>query len=460
MINSLFIVYEQFWFPLVIGVLLTLVLAFFASDKLLSIIVFLTPLSIINTNKDFNMGLALPTEPLMILLTALFIFKILYEGNYPKEVLKHPVTITIFVYLLWLFLTSLTSEIPLVSFKFLISRIWFIVPFYFIVMLVFKKGLFAIRNFYLLYSVGLSIVIIYTTIVHAQYGFSEETGHWVMSPFYNDHTAYGAALAFFIPSMLGLVFEPTFSRTKKLFAFLLFVIIFIGFYLSFSRAAWLSIVAALGVFTLVKLKIRFVWVASMFAIFLGLFFIFQNDIIQNMSKNKQDSSENVAEHIQSISNISTDASNLERLNRWAAAFRMFEKRPIVGWGPGTYQFVYAPFQYSYEKTIISTNAGDKGTAHSEYIGPLCETGVPGLISFIAIAIAAFVTAIHVYIKSKSKEIKVFALIAITSLITYYIHGGLNNFLDTDKLAVPFWGTIALVVCLDLYYLKQKNQVKE
>lgn len=459
LVNTLFIVYEQFWFSLVVGVLFSLVLTFFAADKLLSLIVFLTPLSIVSTNKDFNLGLALPTEPLMILLTVLFLFKLLYEAKFPKEITKHPITITIFIYLLWLVFTSITSEIPLVSFKFLITKIWFIVPFYFMLSLVFQKGFKAVRNFYLLYSVGLAIVIIYTTIVHAQYGFSEETGHWVMSPFYNDHTAYGAALAFFIPSMVGLMFEPSFNRTKKIFVVLLFIIIFIGFYLSFSRAAWLSIVAALGIFTIVKLKIKFYWVVSAFAIMVGFFFIFQNDIIHNLSKNKQDSSENLSEHIQSMSNISTDASNLERLNRWAAAFRMFDKRPITGWGPGTYQFVYAPFQYSYEKTIISTNAGDKGTAHSEYIGPLCETGVPGLLSFLAIAIAAFYTAIKVYRKSQTKEVRVYALIAISSLITYFIHGTLNNFLDTDKLAVPFWGTIALVVALDVFYLKKEQENK-
>ena len=113
-------------------------------------------------------------------------------------------------------------------------------------------------------------------------------------------------------------------------------------------------------------------------------------------------------------------------------------------------------QYSYEKTIISTNAGDKGTAHSEYIGPLAETGIFGLLTFIAIAIATFFTAIKVYVNSKSKEVRVYALVAISSLITYYVHGGMNNFLDTDKLAVPFWGTIALVVALDAFYRNEDD----
>ena len=80
-----------------------------------------------------------------------------------------------------------------------------------------------------------------------------------------------------------------------------------------------------------------------------------------------------------MSNISTDASNLERLNRWSCALQMFQEKPFLGFGPGTYQFLYAPYQKSSMKTVISTNFGEKGNAHSEYLGPLSEQGFLGAI---------------------------------------------------------------------------------
>ena len=40
---------------------------------------------------------------------------------------------------------------------------------------------------------------------------------------------------------------------------------------------------------------------------------------------------------------------------------------------------------------------------------------------------------------------------ILGLVTYYLHGGLNNFLDTDKASVPFWAFTAMIVLLDLKY---------
>jgi len=208
------------------------------------------------------------------------------------------------------------------------------------------------------------------------------------------------------------------------------------------------------------LRIKFYWIAIFVTIFIGAFFLFQQQIIDRLEKNKQDSSANFVEHIQSIYNISSDASNLERINRWQAAIRMFEDRPIVGWGPGTYQFMYAPYQRSKEKTIISTNLGDKGNAHSEYLGPLAEMGLPGMLLFLLLMIVVIYQGLKVY-KNGNREVKFLSMMATLGLITYFAHGILNNFLDTDKLSVPFWGFIAIIVALDIYHVeKESEQVEE
>jgi O-antigen ligase len=130
---------------------------------------------------------------------------------------------------------------------------------------------------------------------------------------------------------------------------------------------------------------------------------------------------------------------------------MFKEKPFIGFGPGTYSFKYAPNQFSYEKTIISTNAGDKGNAHSEYIGPLCESGVLGMLTFLAIVIAILITAIKLYYKLTEPEPKMLVLCTLLGFITYIVHGGLNNFLDTDKASVPFWAFASFIVALDINF---------
>jgi putative inorganic carbon (HCO3(-)) transporter len=49
---------------------------------------------------------------------------------------------------------------------------------------------------------------------------------------------------------------------------------------------------------------------------------------------------------------------------------------------------------------------------------------------------------------------------MAGLVTYVIHGFLNNFLDTDKISAPFWGYIAAIVVLDLSQKKQNLQGSE
>src|SRR5690606_24947111 len=112
-----------------------------------------------------------------------------------------------------------------------------------------------------------------------------------------------------------------------------------------------------------QIKIRWWFVAMACIGLIGAFFVFQDQVIMALEKNRQDSSDDLAEHVNSISNVATDASNLERINRWNAALRMFEERPVLGFGPGTYKFFYAPYQHSSQLTIISTNFGDLGNAH-------------------------------------------------------------------------------------------------
>ena len=439
-----------------------LLLYFFALDKLIWFIVFLTPLAITIKDSNFGLGVSLPTEPLMAGVLLLFIIKIFYDWRFDKRFIKHPLTLAIFFNLLWLLLTSITSELPVVSIKYFISRLWFVVPFYFI-MSKLIKGTKDIRKFAWLYTIPLIIVIIYTTIHHSMWGFDTKAGHWVMSPFYNDHTAYGMILAFYLPITIAVAFTKEYSKSVRIYSIIAVSIVFLGFFLSYSRAAWLSFIAGIGVFILIYFRIKLRYVLLSLIAVVGLFFAFQNQILDKLSKNDQDSSGNFMEHVSSSSNIATDASNLERINRWACAIRLFEERPIVGWGPGTYQFVYAPMQRAKEKTIISTDFGDGGNAHSEYLGPLADAGLLGALSFILIGILILTTGIRVYYRATDASTRYMIMGILVAFITYFTHGLLNNFLDSDKASVPFWGFAAILVLIDIQQkerIQNENKQKE
>ncbi len=443
--------YLFFALPAVLGILLLYV---FSLDKVMFLISFTVPLSVTLKELD-QLAVSLPAEPLLAGVLILFIAKLLYEGNYDRKIARHPIAIVIYCMFIWMVVTTITSEMPVVSIKFIVSRLWFILPSFFFCALLFKRPK-NIDWFIWLYIASLCIVVVYTTINHAQHGFDNDTAHWVMSPFYNDHTAYGAALAIYLILAITYVFLPGLSVRKRILILGVVALLSLGMVLSSCRAAWVSLAASLAVLACVLLKIKFRWIFSILVVLVGLFFAFQHQIIDALEHNNQDASGDIVENIQSITNISTDASNLERINRWQSAFRLFAERPVFGWGPGTYQFVYAPYQMSKEKTIISTNAGDGGNAHSEYIGPLAEQGVMGTVLVLAFVITVVYTGLKAYRKAKNKKAKVLVLGATLAFFSYFVHGFLNNFLDTDKLAVPVWSCAALIAVIDLYYSNQEG----
>ena len=247
------------------------------------------------------------------------------------------------------------------------------------------------------------------------------------------------------------MFNPHFRWNLKFITSIVLLIFVVGVIMSYTRAAWLSLVAAMLVVMIIKWRIHIKYLIGVASIVLVVLFSLQEQIIQKLEKNKQDSSGDFAEHVESMSNVASDASNLERLNRWSCAVKMFKERPVFGWGPGTYMFQYAPFQSSQDLTIISTNFGDLGNAHSEYLGPLAEQGVFGPLLFLILIFLIYYKGIPLYYKLKNRDLKMVLLTAIAALTTYLTHGVLNNFLDTDKASVPFWGCLAIITAIEVFH---------
>ena len=435
-----------------------LLVAIFSFDIIVYLIAFFAPLSIqlheILPGLGFDMYL--PTEPLLFGLLILFLLKLLQERGYDRKILLHPVSLAIYFNLFWILLTCLTSSMPLVSLKFMLSRTWFVIGLYFLTAKIFGSGK-NLEKYVWLYVSGLVIVIIYSTYRHLGYGlWDRQAAHYVVSPFYRDHTSYGAATAMYLPFLVMFAFNGFFTKKKRLLSLGMLGIVSLGFILSYSRAAWLSLLVAFGVWIIIKLKIKFKHLLVTLISIVTFILLFQTQLLMKLEQNSEQSSANIMTHISSMSNITTDASNLERINRWSCAIRMFADKPVFGYGPGTYMFNYAPYQLNKDRTIISTNSGDGGNAHSEYLGALSESGVMGLLSYLLIIGVVMFTAIQTYTRLKDPRLKSFVLTAIVSLVTYYIHGGLNNFLDTDKLSVPFWGFTAMIVAIDIY---TKNESK-
>lgn len=73
----------------------------------------------------------------------------------------------------------------------------------------------------------------------------------------------------------------------------------------------------------------------------------------------------------------TNYSTAERLAHWLAGLRMFQAHPLLGVGAGNYNAAYAQF-------ALPDWPEPLGQAHNYYINVAAETGVLGLVAFLAL----------------------------------------------------------------------------
>ena len=167
LLNAVLMAFEQYWLNL-LPVALILGWAMIArADRVLLFIVFATPLSINMEQLDLGgIGVAIPTEPLMVCLTLLFLLKLgLERGVLDARVWRHPITVVIIAQLVWMAFCIIPSSLPMVSVKYLAARLWFVCTMYFMATRLFERPA-NMQRFAWLYMAGLSIVIGYTLIRH------------------------------------------------------------------------------------------------------------------------------------------------------------------------------------------------------------------------------------------------------------------------------------------------------
>lgn len=439
-------------FPFVVG---GVYLAINNFKILYGIMVFSLPLSL-NVKEIGDFGISLPGELVIVFLAGVGLMRIIWDYDKYKDVFSHWLTKVIVLHVVWMLVTVFTSTMTMISLKFFVIRFIYVLVFYvlsveWLLTLRFKATL------VWLYAVAMIVPIVVSIIYHSQFGFTQASCYMVGEPFYNDHTIYAACLAMLIPVFVIEMFRVE-NITLKLMAFLVFVGLSAAILLSYSRAGWGSLCVALAVGLAIRFGVSFkVGMLSLLLVIVGVVYNGQ-DIMERVRKNDTQSSEGFLNHASSVSNISTDNSNMERLNRWACAIRMFEDKPFVGFGPGTYSFQYSKFQRSEEMTWVSVRDGSVGGVHSEYLKPLSEMGLVGFVLFMVIAFGTLKVGIDVY-QDKTVVVKsrYFLMGALLGYVTYLVHGFVNFFLDTDKSSVLFWGFIAVAVAMDI---EKKRLIKK
>jgi len=429
---------------------------------ILYFLAFATPLSVHLIDERYSsINLSLPTEPLIILLFVGVLLKMLRTKKLIVPEVTALLSILILVDFAWMTVTAIFSTMPIISAKYVLMKSWYIGVFYFLLSRYFQNESVA-KRFVWTFIVSVVILSLYTLVIHAGGGFSRAYAYTAMRPFLPDHGMYAACISFVVPVLFVFTIHGKhlgYSTPLRVVCAVLFVFMVLAVALSFTRASWLSLVISLALYIVFLLKIKFKYLILIALVAVGALLSNMDNLLTDLSRNKKESDDNIENHLQSVGNVSSDPSNMERLNRWGSGIRMWEEKPITGWGPGTYTFQYAQYQLPHEMTIISTNVGDLGGIHSEYLRPLAESGVLGTLFLVVIVITVFSIAFR-HQRTLSGSTKYLSMAVFLGLVTYFAHGVLNNYTEFDKIAVPLYSFMAVLTAIEINQRNaQKNSQK-
>ena len=412
------------------------------------LLVFLIPLSI-----DVGLGYgAQVNSPSELMLLILLLVLILFHKEYSAALRRtsiHPIGIFLALDIFWQLIVTLTSSHPDISFKRWIIHTIFIVGFFTTITIL--KDPKRLLKVWMAYVIGLVPVMLFTFENFRINEFNPRTVFVISKPFFPDHTVYGACLAFAIPLLiLGCIHwkKLNWKRWQVIALFTITIIAILSEFIALSRAAILSLGVALVFALFLHWKMRF---RSLLIGLVGIgivVFSMQDQIYEYFEETDAVSNDGqVSNHLSSVTNIQTDASNLERVNRWVCAVRMFEDRPFLGYGPGTYQFEYNKFQTTEFKTHISSNKGEKGNAHSEYLTYLSEKGIFGGVIFLLIVFGAIYYGMKNHQVLEDPLLRILNLGILLGLVTYFFHGIFNSFMDQSKMAFLYFTGLGTLVWL-------------
>lgn len=375
-------------------------------------------------------GLELPAEPLQVVLGLWLLFLILRFPTWAWISLRGNRFIQLgLIWIAWSIFTSFYATMPIVSWKYTLVETahW---------------GIFALsislfphwwKRLVLVFAISICGLIVYTLIHHAGYHFRADQAILAPMPFFPEHTAYAAVISLVLPWMAFDIFKNIPKRVR----FSMLGLAFVGLLFAFSRAAWLSVAGAgvLGLIWYLRAYGRFILAFS--AIGLGFLWLNRTTLSRLYAEN-----------------LSHDISSQERMNRYACAARMYAEKPWLGFGPGTFQFQYIQYQQPSEMTRISVQApingrnpdtyGRGGGAHSEYWQAVTESGLPGFLLFLGLFWSVFGVSLFRLFKAKQDDMTLILLACLLSILTFLLHGFVNNLLHDTRVAALIWGQLGFI----------------
>ena len=128
-----------------------------------------------------------------------------------------------------------------------------------------------------------------------------------------------------------------------------------------------------------------------------------------------------------------------RLAFFKDGLQMFGRKPILGWGLGTFTTVYPHYRSFYTNLFVNA-------AHNDYLQVLVETGLIGFAAVVWLIVAVYRTGLHNADGWNHSWARAFGLSALVGCTGLLIHSAFDFNLQIPANACIFYFLCAVTTC--------------
>jgi len=399
--------------------------------------------------------LAVPQEPLLVFILAMVIRnrRSLDVSGLARS-MSHPVVVVAAASLVWTAVCAATSTVPVVAAKALVVR-GLQATVYLLLGLVIVRRRADARRVAVVGAVGLAPIAVWA-LVRAQVLDGSHAVHASAMPFFHSRLELTVAAAFWLLAVAGWEGHRWRWWLRGVKLLLLGAVVGLR-----GRSAVVGLVIGIGGRVLARLRCRPEAVMSVvLLIVVGAAAVVVDGWVWRETEGDRFRPTTVLEPVWSAvsaTELAHDESVLERFNRWRCATLMAVDRPLTGFGPGTFEREYGVYQRDRDRTVWSTDRGDLGDAHSDYLGRLAEEGAVGLALHVLLVGVMLWTGFRVAAWCRESEVRRSAEAWTGAVAGLAAAGAFVCLSDLPGTGLALWVAAAVLVRLDLEVRPKRSE---
>lgn len=198
-------------------------------------------------------------------------------------------------------------------------------------------------------------------------------GGWIYGPYVN-HNHYAGLMEMLVPIPLVIALSKLTDQRGRAVAAVAGAIMAGTIFLSGSRGGMIALLAELAILSVLLIRQK---KGIRTAVTVGLFAVVVVGVLVWLGGAE------LGRRIATMSSAShSDITNSMRMSLNRDGIRMFLRRPVLGWGLGTFPIAYPEFRSFYTNFFVNE-------AHDDYVQLLVEMGALGFATMLWFMIAAF-----------------------------------------------------------------------